>query len=131
MIECGCCFDEIPLSRVTHCSGDVLHFFCFDCARRNADNDIGANKYQLQCMDASICEATFCKTERAKFLDDRTMLKLESIEQEAVLRLAEVGFEDFVSCPFCHYGHICPPLAIDKEFRCRLSDCGEVCAPHS
>ena len=82
-------------------------------------------------MDASICEATFCKTERAKFLDDRTLLKLESIEQEAVLRLAEVGFEDFVSCPFCHYGHICPPLAIDKEFRCRLSDCGEVCALHA
>ena len=106
------------MSRITCCNAETTHLFCFDCARMNADSDIGSNKYGLQCMDGSRCKATFSRSERAKFLDHKTIEKLEDLEQQAAVRSAMEGLRDYVTCPFCDYGHICPPLEEDKEFRC-------------
>ena len=97
----------------------------------NANNDIGINKYDLQCMDGSVCKATFSKAERARFLNEKAIEKLESLEQQDAIRLAMDDLQDFVTCPFCHYGHICPPVEIDKEFRCAYSECKEVGLPQS
>ena len=118
VMECGCCFDDIPMSKITHCNGETAHFFCYDCARMNAENDIGSNKYGLQCMDGCVCKASFSRSERAKFLDGKTIEKLENLEQQAAIRLAMDDLSDYVTCPFCNYGHICPPIEVDKEFRC-------------
>ena len=118
MLECGCCFDSIPMSKITQCNADTAHFFCFDCARMNAENDIGLNRFALACMDGSGCQATFSKAQRTRFMDGKTLAKLDSLEQQASIQGAMSGFFDFVTCPFCEYGHICPPIAEDKEFRC-------------
>ena len=114
------------MSKITHCNAETAHFFCFDCALMNAESDIGANRYDLQCMDGSRCKATFSKTERARFLGSKTIEKLEDLEQQAAIRLALGGSMDFVTCPFCQYGHICPPIEEDKEFRCGYPECKEV-----
>ena len=92
----------------------------------NANNDVGVNKYNLQCMDGSVCKASFSRAERAKFLDEKFIKKLESLEQQDAIRLAAEHLQDFENCPFCHYGHICPPVNIDKEFRCEYPECQEV-----
>lgn len=125
-MECACCFDTAPISRITHCNGDEIHLFCYDCARSNADHNIGLNRYDLQCMDGSGCKATFSRAERAKFLDPKSLEKLENLEQEAAIRSVKDDLKDFVACPFCQYGHICPPVEVDREFRCGFLDCREV-----
>lgn len=38
IMECGCCFDDYTVHRITHCDGDTPHFFCHDCAQKNAKN---------------------------------------------------------------------------------------------
>ena len=100
--------------------------FCHDCARRNASNDIGNNKYELQCMDGSGCKATFSREQRLRFLDQQTIEKLEQLQQRGELLLANL--QNFVTCPFCEYGHICPPIQEDREFRCENKECEEVCS---
>lgn len=125
-MECACCFDDVPMSKITHCNGEIPHFFCYECARRNADNDVGSNKYDLQCMHECGCEATFGREERAKFLDLKMIEKIDNLEQQACIQGAMHGLADFVTCPFCHYGQICPPAEEDREFRCNHPDCREV-----
>lgn len=46
MLECQCCFSEVLFSDTTHC-GEGSHFFCLDCARRNAENEIGMSRCQV------------------------------------------------------------------------------------
>ena len=59
-----------------------------------------------------------------QFLDEKTKIALERNEQEANLRLA--GIENLVSCPFCAFAAECPPVEIDREFRCQAPDCEKV-----
>ena len=92
----------------------------------NAESNIGSNRFNLQCMDGSQCKATFSRAERAKFLDSKTTEKLEDLEQQSAIRLAMNDLQDYVTCPFCQYGHICPPIEEDKEFRCRYPECKEI-----
>jgi len=47
MIECKCCYSEVSFSQATHC-GEGSHFFCLDCARRNAENEIGMCRWQVR-----------------------------------------------------------------------------------
>lgn len=121
MVECGCCFDEIPLNRGIHCNAATIHWFCRDCARRMAESQIGMSKYELTCMSMDGCTGGFCRDQREVFLDNKTTIALERIEQEAVLRLA--GIENLASCPFCPYAAEYPPVEVDKEFRCQKPDC--------
>ena len=124
LIECGCCFDEVVIPKVTHCNGDEPHFFCLECARNNANNDIGNSRYQLHCMDGSGCRATFSREQRNRFLDSKTTEKLERLQQQNEIRLAELP--NLSNCPFCDFAAICPPVDVDKEFHCHNPDCEEV-----
>lgn len=57
--ECGCCFADYPLNRLVHCNGENPHQFCRDCARRNAETEIGKSKYELHCMSMDSCTGGF------------------------------------------------------------------------
>lgn len=72
-------------------------------------------------MSTESCTAGFSFTERGKFLDSKLTSALDRIEQEAVLRLAQL--ENLVSCPFCPYAAECPPVEVDREFRCENPEC--------
>ncbi|KAH0545580.1 hypothetical protein FGG08_000411 [Glutinoglossum americanum] len=106
---------------MTHCNGDECHFFCLDCAKRNADNEVGQSRYKLRCMDGSGCTAEFSRQQIQRFLDDKTLSALERIQQDDEIRMAEL--DGLTKCPFCDFGAICPPVEVDREFRCRNSDC--------
>ncbi|KAI9782754.1 MAG: hypothetical protein M1835_003946 [Candelina submexicana] len=124
MIECQCCFDDLPFNRTTHCNADEPHFFCLECARRNASNEIGQSRHKLCCMDSSGCKAEFQRAQIVRFLDDKTLKALDRIKQQDDIRLAEL--EDLVHCPFCDFAAICPPVDVDREFRCHNQECEKV-----
>lgn len=124
VMECGCCFDIVTIHKVTHCNGEEAHFFCLDCARANAENDIGKSRYELRCMDSSGCRASFSRLERQRFLDAKSIETLERLQQQDEIRLADL--QNLSTCPFCDFAAICPPIEVDKEFRCHNPECEEV-----
>ncbi len=124
VIECGCCFDDVTLLKVTYCNGDEPHYFCLDCAQRNASNDIGSSRYELRCMHESGCTATFSRQQRTRFLDAKSIEKLECLQQKDEIRKAELP--NLATCPFCDFAAIYPPVEEDREFRCYNPECAEV-----
>ncbi|KAK3502517.1 hypothetical protein B0T13DRAFT_394231 [Neurospora crassa] len=120
--ECGCCFDELPYNRMVHCDGDTAHWFCYDCARRQAENQIGQQRYHLGCMSMDGCEATFSRDQKDLFLDDRLKRTLDQIEQSDSIRRA--GIEGLETCPFCNYAAEYPPVEVNWEFECQQPECG-------
>lgn len=46
--ECGCCFDDILLSKMVACS--EAHLFCVDCARKNAEHTLGNRGSVSSCL---------------------------------------------------------------------------------
>jgi len=119
-----CCFDDVPINKATHCDGEEPHFFCLECAKRNANSEIGKSKYKLVCMDGSGCKAEFEKEQVRRFLDVKTRDTLERLQQQEEIRLADL--DDLTSCPFCDFAAICPPVEEDREFRCANPDCEKV-----
>ena len=124
VMDCACCFDTVTIPKITHCNGDEPHFFCLDCAQQNAKTDIGNSRYGLRCMDGSRCTATFSRQERERFLDAKSIEKLERLQQQDEIRLADL--QNLSTCPFCDFAAICPPIEEDKEFRCHNPECEEV-----
>ncbi|GKU03994.1 unnamed protein product [Fusarium langsethiae] len=140
--ECECCFVDTPYNRLVHCNNENAHVstqhastiigrishliphessFCIQCARRNAETQVGLSKYELECLSTEGCKAGFSYQERRKFLTESLASALDRIEQDENLRLA--GLSDLAKCPFCSYAEEYPPVAINKEFRCRKLDC--------
>jgi TRIAD3 protein (E3 ubiquitin-protein ligase RNF216) len=65
MLECGCCFSDYPLNRMIHCNSEtVLHWFCRNCAKQNAETEVGNSKYELKCMSVDGCTAGFSLNQR-------------------------------------------------------------------
>jgi TRIAD3 protein (E3 ubiquitin-protein ligase RNF216) len=119
--ECGCCFDEFPRNRMVHCEGEVVHWFCRNCMKQQAETTVGYSKYELTCLSMDGCAAGFSVTQRRAFLDDKLQIALDRIEQQAMLRLA--GIENLETCPFCPFAMEYPPVEENKEFRCANSEC--------
>ena len=124
VLECQCCFDSYAINKITHCDGDEPHFFCLDCAESNAKNEIGNSRYKLTCMDGSGCKASFSREQKQRFLDAKSFETLERIQQQAELRLAKLP--NLSECPFCDFAAICPPVDVDKEFRCGDPKCEKI-----
>ncbi|RYO95463.1 hypothetical protein DL766_003486 [Monosporascus sp. MC13-8B] len=122
--ECGCCYDEQALNRMAQCDGEMVHFFCGSCLKRQAETQVGYSKYELKCMSMDGCSGGFSYTQRKRFLDKALRTALDRIEQEAVLR--EAGIESLETCPFCSYAAEYPPVDEDKEFRCEMPGCRRV-----
>ena len=124
VMECKCCFDDVTINKITFCSGDDPHPFCFDCATQNTDTQIGLSRYTLSCMDESGCQATFSRGERARFLDAKKIDKLERLQQQTELR--EANLANLETCPWCDFAAICPPIQVDREFRCGNEECEKI-----
>ena len=121
-MECHCCFTDTPLPKSTHCNDS--HFFCLDCAQRNVKSQIELSRYEINCIDGSGCKAGFTLEQKHRFLDAKLLGVLDRLQQQAELRTA--GLENLESCPFCDYAAIYPPVAEDKEFRCKMPDCERI-----
>ena len=75
-------------------------------------------------MDGSGCTATFSRQERIRFLDAKSIEKLERLQQQDEIRLADL--QNLSTCPFCDFAAICPSIEEDREFRCHNPECEEV-----
>ena len=111
VIDCQCCFENIPIHRATHCDGEEPHFFCKECAQRNADTEIGKGNYLLECLAG--CHALFSREQREQSLAPLTLQKLDRMQQHKEIEGAQVpGLEH---CPFCDYAAEVAPIEIDRE----------------
>ncbi|KAL8912545.1 MAG: hypothetical protein Q9171_002486 [Xanthocarpia ochracea] len=124
VLECGSCFDEIPINKIAFCNGDEPHSACFECATTWVKTKIGESRYHIPCIVGAECEATYSRHERERFLDARVIEKLERLEQQTCLR--EANLSNLEECPFCDFAAECPPVEVDKEFRCGNTECQRV-----
>ncbi|KAF3085855.1 hypothetical protein TWF102_011289 [Orbilia oligospora] len=123
LVECGCCFGEVPPSQATQCTDG--HLFCLQCGKQNAKTEIGQQRYKLFCMDTSGCRKEFSPREIRRFCDEKMVSALERFEQRDMIMKA--GIEDLVECPFCEFALIMQSSAEDdKEFRCQNPECGQI-----
>jgi E3 ubiquitin-protein ligase RNF216 len=87
----GCCFDDVPYTEGTFCSGDEPHFFCLNCSGRYAKEEIAKSKYHAVivignirfafcCFDGSGCKAPFSDHEIRRFLDKKTLENCEKLK---------------------------------------------------
>ncbi|KAL8769461.1 MAG: hypothetical protein Q9209_004522 [Squamulea sp. 1 TL-2023] len=124
VIECGSCFDEVPINKITFCNGDEPHSACFECVTTWVKTKIGESRHQVPCIVDAGCRASYSRHERTRFLDIRTIEKLERLEQQTCLR--EANLPNLEECPFCDFAAECPPVEVDKEFRCGNPECQKV-----
>ncbi|PWY89012.1 hypothetical protein BO70DRAFT_158549 [Aspergillus heteromorphus CBS 117.55] len=121
LVECQCCFADVPVNRALPCEGGEIHFFCHTCMRKTAETQIGLMKYKLQCMDTSGCQESFSRTQLEKALGSPLMKKIDSLQQQD--EIEQAGLEGLEGCPFCDFKAICPPVGEDREFRCSNPTC--------
>ncbi|KAJ3084532.1 hypothetical protein HDU99_000278 [Rhizoclosmatium hyalinum] len=88
-IECGCCYVDYPLAKMTQC--DDGHLFCLECARRAAENLIGLRKTVISCLDSSGCKFQFPRVEIERFLSPQVLLGYDRLVQEENLRIAGIS----------------------------------------
>ncbi|KAI0200002.1 hypothetical protein F4808DRAFT_174473 [Astrocystis sublimbata] len=123
-LECGICCEEYALNRMVKCDGETAHWFCRKCLKTHAESLVGMAKYDITCMSMDGCPARFSQSQRALFVDKKLAGALDRIEQEAVLRMANI--ENLATCPFCPYAAEYPPVEINKEFLCENPRCLKV-----
>lgn len=121
LVECHCCYGDVPSNRAIPCEGTDVHFFCFACIRRSAETQIGLMKYQIVCFDTSGCKAGFGRSQLEQATGEAIMRKLESLQQQD--EIAKAGLDGLEECPFCEFKAVCPPVEDDREFRCCNPDC--------
>ncbi|KAL7772070.1 hypothetical protein CFE70_002023 [Pyrenophora teres f. teres 0-1] len=123
MGECACCFDDVPLNRMISCNGDTVHFYCMECPRRQIETQLGESRCRPKCFGVENCNGTFSRRQLQKVLGDKTFERLEHLQQRE--DLAAAGLDFLSECPFCDFKMECPPVEVDKEFRCQNIKCGK------
>jgi TRIAD3 protein (E3 ubiquitin-protein ligase RNF216) len=124
LVECQCCYSDVPSNRTVPCDGASVHFFCFTCIQKTAKTQIGLMKYKLQCLDTSECKATFARWQLGEALGPSLMGKLDHLQQQD--EIEQAGLDGLENCPFCDFKAICPPVEEDREFRCYNPSCEAV-----
>ena len=121
MSECACCFNDVPLNRMISCNGDTVHFYCVECPRRQIETQMGQSRCRPQCFGVDDCQGTFSRGQLQQVLSERTFERLEHMQQQEDLKAA--GLDFLSECPFCDFKMECPPVDVDKEFRCENTKC--------
>ncbi|KAF1943204.1 hypothetical protein EJ02DRAFT_443455 [Clathrospora elynae] len=123
MGECACCFDDVPLNRMISCDGDHVHFYCMNCPRRQIETQMGQSRCRPRCFGVNDCNGTFSRRQLQEVLSEKTFERLEHMQQLEDLKAA--GLDFLSECPFCDFKMECPPVDIDKEFRCQNTKCAK------
>lgn len=125
IVECQCCFDdEIPLNRAISCEATQIHWFCFGCVVRLAENQVGLMKYLMKCMDGSGCEANLSPSGVQQAIPPKLGDKLAFYKQQ--FEISEACIDGLEQCPFCDFKAICDPVEEDPTFRCQNPECRRV-----
>jgi TRIAD3 protein (E3 ubiquitin-protein ligase RNF216) len=123
MGECACCFDDVPLNRMISCNGDTTHSYCLECPKRQIETQMGLSNCRPKCFGVDDCDGMFARKDLQQVLGDTTFERLEHLQQQQ--DLAAAGLDFLSECPFCDFKMECPPVEVDKEFRCQNKKCGK------
>ncbi|OWF43516.1 E3 ubiquitin-protein ligase [Mizuhopecten yessoensis] len=124
LIECGCCYGEVPFENMIQCYEG--HLFCDDCLQRYAKEAVfGAGKADLMCMTEG-CDASYPVTQLSKALPSSILSKYEDRVQEENLNLADLS--DLVRCPHCDFAAVLDPGY--SVFRCANPACEKETCRH-
>ncbi|KAL4893509.1 hypothetical protein BDV59DRAFT_177517 [Aspergillus ambiguus] len=121
LVECQCCYSDVPSNRHITCLGPNAHPFCYTCVRKSAETQVGLMKHQVHCMDTSGCTAKFTRSRLHTALGSALLDKLDALQQDDEIQQANL--EGLESCPFCDFKAICAPVEEDREFRCLKPSC--------
>ncbi|KZV74428.1 hypothetical protein PENSPDRAFT_648058 [Peniophora sp. CONT] len=124
-IECGCCFDSYPFSKVVQCP--EAHLFCADCVVGFAESKLGEQNHLIPCMSSAGdgCKAHFGDSELRRVLPPKTLELYERVRQRRDVEMA--GLDDMEECPFCDFKMIFEVDAdTDKLFRCQNPECEQI-----
>ncbi len=117
MIECGCCYNEVPFENMVQCLDG--HLFCTDCLQNYTKQAAyGQGKAQLMCMQEG-CNSSYPRVQLEKCLTSNVLKKYDERVQEECIQLADL--EGYVKCPSCDFGALLDPG--DKVFKCQRIDC--------
>lgn len=124
VFECGCCFVDVPLSRMVQCAEG--HLFCSDCIKKYVEEAVYASgQTTVHCLDQSGCKANFPMAQLERAVPAHQLQKI--FARLADLDIKKAGLENIHQCPHCDYQmEISNPD--EKLFVCRNPECGmETC----
>lgn len=93
-----CCFGDMEDNNSITCSNaENIHRFCFECARRYAETEMGKGKLSprlnnaddrtaLICIDGLGCSASFSEVEIRRLLDARALKYYDNLHTAQMLR---------------------------------------------
>jgi len=112
-VECGCCFDKVPIEEMVACRNEG-HLFCMDCIQRYAETQIfsnaslgvikatGRQACELLCCDASGCQSGFLEEHLQRTLNVKTLERYTELQFRASIEAAGMSEEIwYVSTYMC------------------------------
>eukprot|EP01156_Anaeramoeba_ignava_P010689 Anaeramoba_ignava/a480499_66.p1 GENE.a480499_66~~a480499_66.p1 ORF type:complete len:689 (+),score=155.65 a480499_66:73-2139(+) len=102
LIECACCFTDVPLDEMVSCNGG--HLFCSTCLKRLVEEAISQRKREIYCMSMDGCREKFSREMIEKAVPSKTWNLYQRLLQEQDVDLA--GLTNLKKCPFCEYAVI-------------------------
>ncbi|CAI6246460.1 unnamed protein product [Periconia digitata] len=124
LIECCCCYEEFLINRMTYCNGNRVHFFCLACAKTYVEGELGLGRCKPLCFADPDCRGTFSRGQLLEFLGQKSFDRLGHLQQQQ--EVAAAGLDFLTECPFCDFKAECPPVSVDREFRCENPKCTKI-----
>ncbi|KAJ1545421.1 hypothetical protein HK096_006424 [Nowakowskiella sp. JEL0078] len=126
LVECGCCFADVPQSDTYSCSS-ANHNFCKACVRAAVnDHFIGMqNITPMPCIQMGGCtnNSTIADTAIRAAVGAKAYLALEKIRGQTSVERALAAVPGFTICPFCDFGALVDESADTKLFHCINKAC--------
>lgn len=99
LIECGCCFCEVPFDRCLQCPEG--HIFCKDCVMKMIETTISEGRSSVKCpaMDGCGLDIPMSQLERA--IPEKTLQRL--FQTEAMNDVIRSGIPNLVKCANCGF----------------------------
>ena len=97
LIECGCCFNEIPIDRCLQCPDG--HLFCSNCVQTSINVAIVEGKSNIKCLSMNGCNQEIPITELKRLIPEITIQKL--IQTEVMNEIYQSGLENIHKCFHC------------------------------
>lgn len=90
MVECPCCYDDVPSNQTAFCDGAESHSFCLNCVRRVVETEIEYRRSRPSCMSSDDCGGGFAEHQLRLALDPKTMNHLLRLRQQQDLKDSDI-----------------------------------------
>jgi hypothetical protein len=119
VMECGCCFLDVPIHRMVQCAEG--HLFCNDCIKKYVEETVYASgQTTVHCLDQDGCKANFPLSELERAVPAHQLTKI--FARLADLDIKKAGLENVHQCPHCDFQmEIANPD--EKIFACQNPEC--------